>query len=108
MGHSGGHQYCGVSSDNGSVIVDMKEWNTIGELKDSESLIGPELATKYPNMVTVGVGVCLGDLANRLGNFNCTAPMGGHMQSGGLGRMNRSYLYGFTIVTSEGCQESQL
>ena len=116
MGRSGGHQYCGVSSDNGSVIIDMEEWNTIGDLKDSGSLVGPELAKKYPRMVTVGVGVCLGDLATRLGDFNCTVPMGecpsvcvgGHMQSGGWGRMNRplglftEYVHGFTIVTTEG------
>lgn len=116
MGRSGGHQYCGVSSDSGSVIIDMEEWNTIGELKDSASFVGPELANKYPKILTVGVGVCLGDLVNYLADLNCSVPMGecpsvcvgGHMQTGGWGRMNRpcglftEHVCGFTIVTAEG------
>ena len=32
MGRSGGHQYCGLSSDSGSVIIDMQEWDDIGEI----------------------------------------------------------------------------
>jgi len=119
MGRSGGHQYCGVSSDNGSVIVDMQEWNTIGDVLDSKHNIGSKLASKYPKMVTVGAGVTLGHLARTLADVQCTIPMGecpsvcvgGHMQSGGWGHLARSnglfceYVYGFTIVTAEGLKK---
>jgi len=119
MGRSGGHQYCGVSSDSGSIIIDMQEWNTIGNVLDSENIIGSELALKYPKLVTVGVGVSLGDLAKRLLDAHCTIPMGecpsvcvgGHMQTGGWGHLARSnglfteYVYGFTIVTAEGIKK---
>jgi len=116
MGRSGGHQYAGVSSDSGSIIIDMQEWNTIGNVLDSENVVGLKLALKYPKLVTVGVGVTLGDLAKRLSDEHCTIPMGecpsvcvgGHMQTGGWGHLARSnglfteYVRGFTIITAEG------
>jgi len=119
MGRSGGHQYCGVSSDSGSIIVDMQNWNTIGAIYESEAIVGPDLALKYPKVVEVGVGVQLGDLAAQLSKARCTVPMGecpsvcvgGHMQTGGWGHLARSnglfteHIWGFTIVTAEGIKK---
>ena len=119
MGRSGGHQYCGLSSDSGSVIIDMQEWDDIGEIVDSKATVGSKLAQKYQKMITVGAGVYLGDLSKTLAAAGCTIPMGecpsvcvgGHMQTGGWGHLARSnglfseYVYGFTIVTSEGVKK---
>lgn len=120
MGRSGGHQYCGTSSDSGSVIIDMQEWDDIGEVVDSRAtVLGSKLAKKYKKMITVGAGATLGELSKKLARAGCTIPMGecpsvcvgGHMQTGGWGHLVRSnglfseYVYGFTIVTSEGVKK---
>jgi hypothetical protein len=118
IGHGGGHQYCGVSCDNGALIISMDNFQKL-EIHNVqlEGVTGPD---GHPHNVTkevhVGTGLKLKELATFFKNSGVTIPhgecpgvgIGGHSQTGGYGHLARNfglaidYVYGFTIVTANG------
>lgn len=132
MGRGGGHQYCGVSCDTGALIVSMDNFKKLEHHDvQLEGVTGPDgkphTVTKE---VHVGTGILLKEWAEfvnidpatkekAMGNndsFGVTIPhgecptvgIGGHSQTGGYGHIVRNfglaidYIYGFTIVTTNG------
>ena len=118
MGRGGGHQYCGVSCDNGALILSMENLDRLDQYDvNIENVSGPDgNPTTVKKEVHVGTGHKLrqwADWANKHGftipHGECpTVGLGGHSQSGGYGHIVRNfgcavdYIYGFTIVTADG------
>eukprot|EP00978_Attheya_sp_CCMP212_P018876 scaffold52172_cov48-Attheya_sp.AAC.1 len=118
MGRGGGHQYCGVSCDNGALIISMDKFKKLDcKEVNLEGVTGPD---GQPHTVTkelhIGTGVILKEFAEFNKKNGVTVPhgecptvgIGGHSQTGGYGHIARNfglcidYVYGFTIVTTEG------
>jgi len=118
IGRGGGHQYCGTSCDNGALIISMDKFKKLEHHNvKREGVTGPD---GKPHTVTkevhVGTGVILKEwveFANKNGitipHGECpTVGIGGHSQTGGYGHIVRNfglaidYVYGFTIVTTNG------
>jgi len=118
MGRGGGHQYCGVSCDNGALILSMEKLDKLDQYDvNIENVTGPDgNPTTVKKEVRVGTGHKLrawADWANKHGftipHGECpTVGLGGHSQTGGYGHIVRNfgcavdYIYGFTIVTADG------
>merc|ERR1719295_315527 len=101
---SGGHQYSGLSSCNGSCIqIDMADYDHF-EISNATAL------------VSAGPNVRLGNFFAALAEKNLNLPggacsevaLGGHVQTGGFGRTIRSqgllldHVVAFDIITSDG------
>eukprot|EP00005_Dracoamoeba_jomungandri_P001148 CAMPEP_0174259424 /NCGR_PEP_ID=MMETSP0439-20130205/8244_1 /TAXON_ID=0 /ORGANISM="Stereomyxa ramosa, Strain Chinc5" /LENGTH=535 /DNA_ID=CAMNT_0015343303 /DNA_START=50 /DNA_END=1657 /DNA_ORIENTATION=- len=107
---SGGHQYSALSSCDGSyncLQIDMSLFDSIDyDVED--------------NLLTVGVGITLSTLYDSLVEFGVFLPtgecggvgVGGHIQTGGYGRLGRSFglfldhVVAFQIVLADGSVEN--
>jgi FAD/FMN-containing dehydrogenase len=103
VARSGGHQYTGKSSGGkDTIVLSMDNFNTLRYLGN--------------DLVEVGPGVRLTDLASRFKEWKVTIPhgecpyvaIGGHAQTGGYGHLIRSfglaldYVNSFDIVLADG------
>lgn len=118
MARGGGHQYCGVSCDNGNLIISLEHLNKIEANKvDLKGVTGPDGEPHDVELeLQIGTGNKLKAFATKNKENGCTIPhgecptvgIGGHSQSGGYGHTARAfglaidYVYGFTIVLADG------
>jgi len=119
IARSGGHQYCGVSCDNGALILSMNLFNRleVEELPEGFTALGPDGNLEpVSKRVYVGVGNRLKAMVNYFKQHAIAVPhgecasvgIGGHTQTGGYGHLMRTfglcidYVYAFTIITADG------